>query len=699
MRPVLFESGETDFSSNGLGRPDPISCEVTEERNGSYELHMSVSVEDPHYKDIVNDRILYARHDETNDRQPFSIYRITRPMDGKVDVYAEHISYRMSHIPVMPFSATTCAEALMKLTGNAAEECPFGFWTDKSTEAAFSFDDPSSMRSLLGGSEGSILDAYGGEWEFDGYTAKLHTARGADNGVALRYGKNITDLTQEENIQNTYTGILPFWKGTEEGASGDGSEVRVYLTEKVLHADTAANFPYRRTKVVDFSSSFQGRPTEDQLRKAAQAYIKNNNIGVPKVSVKVSFAALWQTEEYKDIAPLERVRLCDTVSVIFQKLGVETKAKVVKTTFDCLSERYKEIEIGEAEYSLVQTIAGDAVDSINNRLNSYSTKAYLQQSVKRATDLITGGKGGYVITLTNADGHPEELLVLGDSPDYTKAQEVWRWNKNGLAYSSTGYNGTYATAITNDGHFVADFVDTGKLTANIIVAGILSDIKGLNFWNLETGEFSLAATSTVGGKTVAKIASDAVDAQTQDSIFNKLTNGGQTQGIYLNNGKLYINASYIAAGILKDTGGNTTFNLSTGELVIKKGSINLGNGNFVVDTSGNLSAKNASLTGATVSGNFYSGTEDGYHCRVNSGQIVLGYGSSYEAAIDYNVQFTGLYNGRGLYLKTEDAFALKCNYLFIYDDDVHVLQRGFTGTIPDGNDKDVYFVKGICIGH
>lgn len=698
MRPVLFESNETDFTSNGLGRPDPISCEVTEERNGEYELRMVVSVEDPRYKDIINDRLLYVRHCDSSDMQPFSIYRITRPMNGKVEVYAEHISYRMSHIPVMPFSASSCTEALAGLYSNAAEDCPFTFWTDKQKKDSFSFDTPSSMRSLLGGSDGSVLDTYGGEWEFDGYMAKLHNARGGDNGVTLRYGKNITDLTQEENIQNTYTGILPFWKGTVQtdntDAAGGSEEGYVYLPEKVLHSDRAANFPYKRTKIVDLSGKFPEKPTEEQLRSAGEAYMKGNDIGIPKVSVKVSFAALWQTQEYQDIAPLERVRLCDTVTVVFSKLGVKTRAKVVKTVYDCLSERYTEIELGEASSSLAQTIAGDAIQDINSKLGSYSTKTYLENSVDRASKLITGGLGGYVQLKLNADGQPEELLILGDDPDYTKAQEVWRWNKNGLAYSSTGYNGTFSTAITRDGHAVADFVDTGTLTANVVRAGKLQDMKNKNFWDMDTGEFSLASTVTVGGDTVKKIASDAVNAQTQTSIFNKLTNGGQTQGIYLKDGMLYINASYIAAGTLKDTGENTTFNLSTGELSVKKGSINLGNGNFVVDTSGNLTAKNAS-----VSGNFYSGSDSSYHLRVSNGQIVMGYGQDYQTSIDYDVQFQGLYNGKGLYVRTEQAFALKCNYLFIYDDDVHVLQRGFTGTVPDGNGKDVYFVKGICLGH
>lgn len=690
MIPILYQAGETDFENNGLGRlGDALDCTAEESRNGIDELEMIYPITGKRFSDITHSRIIYAKPEDGADPQPFRIYSISKPMNGRIKVKAEHLSYWLSHIPVSPFTASSCAEALQKLKTKAEEACPFTFWTDKSTVANFTVEKPSSIRSLLGGQRGSILDIYGGEYQYDKFTVKLYDQRGTDRGVTLRYGKNITDIRQEENIQNTITGVYPFWMGEDESGI---SEI-VELDEKILHSSNASNFPYQRTVPLDLSSDFGNeKPTQAELRARARAYMTANRIGVPAVSIKVSFAPLWQTEEYKEAANLERVRLCDTVKVIFPQLNVSATAKVVRIKYDVLKERYVEIELGDAKSNLGATIrnAIDRVADISTE-DVRSAKSELRKAIKHATDLITGGLGGYVVFGRNANGEPEEILIM-DKPNVNTAVNVIRINKNGIGFSTNGYGGPFANAWTIDGKLVADFITTGTLTAVLIKAGILSDVAGKNYWNMETGEFRLAPTATVDGKTFDKIAEDAVDAQTQQSIFNKLTNNGETQGIYLHNGKLYlngtyiqtgtitikkgtkttfsanadtgvvnivadsfslsngdtiasiaeskasaavnaqtqqsifnkltnngqtqgiylsggkvyINAAYIATGTLADAGNNTTFDLSTGTLTMKKGSINIGNGTFKVDTSGNLTAKNATLTGADVEGKITS---------------------------------------------------------------------------------------------
>lgn len=563
MKPTLYKASETEFTSNGLGRlSDAISCKVTEERNGSYELEMVYPMDGIHFDDIAYANIIYAKPSDGADEQPFRIYEIVKQMNGQATIRAEHISYRMSEIPVVPFEAEDVVSALQGLSQNAVEDNPFEFWTDKSTVASFSVDVPDSMRALLGGQQGSILDVYGGEWEFDGFTARLWNQRGSNNGVTIRYGKNLVDLSQEESIASTCTGIFPYWKeSSEEETDGTESEdaeseeessddTLVILDEKIIYTDNADSYPYKKTRVYDFSSHFQSEPTQEQLRSAAESYIKNNSVGVPKVSLTVSFLPIWQTEEYKDMIGIEHIKLCDTVTVEFEKLGVSASAKVTKTVYDVLLERYDSIELGDSKSTLADSINSIAEEAAAEATTKYATKSALQKSVDRATQLITGGLGGYVVIKLNADGQPEELLILGDDPDYTVAQQVWRWNKNGLGYSSTGYTGDFRTAITSDGHISADFIDVGTLTATLVKAGLLSDAAGINYWNMETGELSISAAAEIGGKTAETIAEEAVDAQTQESIFNKLTNNGETQGIYLKDGILYINASYINTGEL-----------------------------------------------------------------------------------------------------------------------------------------------------
>ena len=447
MIPILYSKDTTVFSRNGLGRlSDAISCNIIEERNGQYNLEMVYPVEGMHYSDIQHSCYIFAKPGDGLNNQLFQIYKITKPINGHVKIMANHISYQLSHIPCGPFTAANAAQALQGLKDNSLENNPFTFWTDISTTATYTQDVPASIRSRMGGVKGSILDVYGGEFGYDNRTVKLYAHRGTDRGVVLNYGKNITDINQEENIENCVTGCCPFWKG-EEGL--------VTLTEKVVYSTNANLYPYHRTEVVDFSSDFQTMPTEAQLRARAQAYI--NGKGIPKVNITVSFVALWQTEEYKNLASLERVYLCDTVTVYFEKLGISAQAKVIKTDYDVLKERYRSIEIGEARSSLTSQVV-----DIFEEVKAKPTADAMEAAINSATNLISGGLGGYVILKKNADGKPEEILIM-DTDDVTTATNVIRMNKNGIGFSTTGYNGPFTTAWTIDGRFVADFITAGTL--------------------------------------------------------------------------------------------------------------------------------------------------------------------------------------------------------------------------------------------
>lgn len=461
MIPILFEPKTNNFNSNGLGRlMDAVVCLITEERNGVYELELQYPIDGILCKDIKIASIILAEPGEGRVLQPFSVYKISKPLKGIITIHAEHISYQLSYIPCAPFTSQTAAGALAGFEEHAAEECPYAFWTDKTTSGNFAVSVPASIRSRLGGVKGSILDVYGGEFEFDRYTVRLWENRGADNGVMLRYGKNITDLTQEENISNTITGIYPYW------ADSDGNLVE--LPEKVISSDKAANFPYPRTIPVDFSSEFQERPTETELRNAGGAYMKSNNIGVPSVSIKVSFIPLWQTEEYKDLALLESVKLCDVITVDYEKLGVKAKAKIVRTVYNVLKGRYQSLEIGDARATLASTIAGQA-----QQIEDKPSKGFLDEAVKNATNWLTGVNGGYVVLHKSANGKPYEILIM-DTDNIETAQNVWRWNQNGWGHSKSGYNGPYAMAATIDNGIVADFITAGTMLADRIKGGTLT---------------------------------------------------------------------------------------------------------------------------------------------------------------------------------------------------------------------------------
>ena len=469
MIPVLYASDETVFTSNGLGLLyDCIDASCIEERNGQYEVTFTYPITGIHFSEIEHLCFVKAIPSDGANLQLFRIYYSSKPINGKVQFKAEHVSYQQKHIPVEPYTATNAAEALTGIAEHARENCPFEFWTDNTNAGDFSLEQPASARSIIGGMRGSILDVYGGEYMFDNYLVRLYRQRGQDNGVTLRYGKNITDIKQEKNIADTITGVMPYWYGENE----NHESIYVSLPEKVVRSSTAVNYPYQRTIVLDCSGEWQDPPTEAQLRGYAQNYISQTGIGIPHVSIDVSFVALWQTEEYKDIANLERVRLCDIVTVEFEPLGISAKAKVVKTEYDILKERYKSIELGDARTNFAGQVKADIDASSAEIVKKTVSPSFLQREINRATELIRGGLGGYVVFTANADGQPQEITIM-DTDDVQTAVQCIRINRNGIGFSTTGYDGPYTSAWTIDGHFNADFIATGSLTANLIKGGIL----------------------------------------------------------------------------------------------------------------------------------------------------------------------------------------------------------------------------------
>lgn len=459
MIPILYAATEKLFKSQGLGAlVDVISCKVTEERNGSYELTMTYPLSGQHFKDLELSRIIKAVPSYKTDPEPFRIYAISKPLNGIVKVSAEHISYQLSHIPVTPFEASNVVEAMDNLKKYSAEDNPFSFWTSKETQAKMAFTVPTSCRALLGGVEGSILDTYKGEYEFTGYTVKLHQNRGSNKGVTIRYGKNLTDLKQEESIANTITGVCPFWKSEE-------TEEVVTLPEVSVYSKYANNFPYKRTAVHDFSASFEEKPTVEQLRAKAENYITQSGVGVPDVSLTVSFVVLSQFEEYKDIAALESVNLCDTVNVIFENLGINTTAKVVKTVYDVLLDKYDSITVGSTQNSLTKKLTEidqAAQDEIDKETSA--RKRAITELVKK----VEQGSGLYVTDKGTGGAHD---WFLHDKPVLEESQTIIRINDGGMIFSVDGgktYNGLdwSGTAILKKIYTVginAAYIDTGKL--------------------------------------------------------------------------------------------------------------------------------------------------------------------------------------------------------------------------------------------
>ena len=523
MIPILHEPTDYNFDTYGIGAlKDTISCEVTEERNGVFELVLKYPISGNLYKYLKKECLIIAKPNDTKPNQAFRIYKMSLPINGIVTVNAEHISYDLVSIATTPFSLTNASPTQVgdALLRNAVLNHRFTFQTDYSEGKDFNVEIPKSIRSCLGGSKGSILDLWGGEFEWNNFKIIHHKERGLDNGVVIEYGKNLTKLDHDSEITDVYTHILPYGVLKDEETE---EETIVTLPEAVLPISSTI-LQSGRVYIRDFTDDFgeNERVTEYALRTKANIWIREHPLGVESPSIKVSFEPLWNQKEYSAIH--ERLSLCDTVTIKHKILGVDCKMKVIKTIYDTLKEKYKSVTLGQSKSNLAVRI-NDIEEEIQTTKKEVDRfPLLLTNAISNATKLITGAKGGCVVLHTQNDGTPYELLIL-DNEDIDEAINVWRWNIGGLGFSSHGYNGPYETAITSDGSIVANFITSGTLVANIIKAGILSSQDGSSYWNLETGEVHLSSYATTEAVETQVSRIDEIESKKMLRLVISSTNG------------------------------------------------------------------------------------------------------------------------------------------------------------------------------
>ena len=553
-------------------------------------------------------------------------------------VHAAHLSYDTSGsiVKLFPADAGSASAAMSYLKNFSVPSTPFTFFTNVGKSGTMSVPKPSSIRSLLGGSEGSILDTFGGEYLFDKWNISLLESRGADRGVTIRYGKNMTDLEQEENDTDFYTGVYPFWYSESE----DGGLVTLSANNGIVNA--SGNYDFVKIMPLDLSSEdfskettdSEGnvttieKPTEAELLAAAEKYISDNKIGIPKVSLDVSFVMLAQTEEYKDFARLETVKLCDTVTVEFEKLGVKTTAKCIKTVYNVLTGKYNSIELGEPKSSLAETVSNQGT-----LIEEASDKSYMERAIQNATDLIMSGKLGGYVTITKNE------IYIADNKDLDKAVKVWRWNSGGLGYSSTGKDGPFGTAITSDGKIVADYITTGNLDCSVLnVSNIHGDsilvdtIGALNGINQKTDDYQYIKTGLLDsdgnyGIAIGRLTTnDDGTLSTSSSEYVKITSGrisfmqNGTEVAYMSGKKLVIKNGDITASDFRFTNGESI----KSQLEQLAESVSSNGFDFEIDGGGWLRITSASSSSYAVE----LGSDGALRLVANSGDMFMQAGSA-----------------------------------------------------------------------
>lgn len=469
--------------SNGLGQFEANSCIVTEELNGIYECDITMLATDKHFSDLSVGGIIQIPVNEAGNTQMFRIYYIGKPINEVVEIKAQHITYDLSKTPVKPFSATGAVNAKNGMNNNVMSTTAFTMTTDiTNTTSKFTLDIPRSFRECLGGYEGSLLDVFRGEYEWDNLTVKMLAKRGSDNGVRIAYGKNLTDFKQEENIENVYTSVLGYAVVNDTTYTGN------------IYHKVSATYP--KVKIVDFSSDYEGEnvPTTAQLTQKAKTYAENNDIEVPNINLTISFVPLYQTEEYKDIAPLERVSLGDTVHVFFERLNVEASARVIKTVWNVNLGRYDEIELGKAKAnlnSIINEVVSETKQSIQDNSN------FLESQLNEMSSLIINGLGLHKTYVE--DGQGGYRMYLHNKSTLAESDTQYIFTSEGFLVS-TDYGQTFNAGFDSQGNAILNSLATIALKALEINGGTITGtiINGgtLNFGTNTDNLVSMASSSS-----------------------------------------------------------------------------------------------------------------------------------------------------------------------------------------------------------
>lgn len=521
MYPILYEKNEQNFQSIGIAiLSDCLSCTVNEELNGKYECEFSYSISGVNFEKITADRIIKVQANEVSQPQLFRIYKSSKAINGIVKFYCQHISYDLNMLVVEPFGDLLNVSANYALNQILTHTVYGHQFTVNATVGGTKnivSQTPKSVRKWLGDDDGCIHQLYGGEFEFDNFNIKLSSNRGQNKGVTIQYGKNLKSINAELDIQSVYSSVYPY-------AITDKGKYKS-LTEKTIELNNANQYGEKRTLILDLSEEFEKGETitESKLRTKAAEYVNKNKVHQIQNNIKVDFIQLWQSKDYAATAALEKVKLGDYVTVLYKELGVNALAEVISYSYDSLAEKYNSIELGDAKQKLTTTL--NKVTTVESGL--VAEKSEREKAIDKATELITGGLGGYVVISPNDEtGYPEEILIM-DTDSKLTANNVIRLNKNGIGFSTTGYSGRYTTAWTIDGSFVADFITSGTLNADIIKAGTLQDVAKNTSFNLANGELKFSQSQNSIFLVLNRTGINIYDSSTNSIIstfdFNGLT--------------------------------------------------------------------------------------------------------------------------------------------------------------------------------
>jgi phage minor structural protein, N-terminal region len=424
--PILYKANETNFEHLGVSvLSDASKCHVSREKNGIYILEFDYPINGKDVEKIKEGMYIKSDAGYRTKNQRFIVSKITKTQN-EFKIYCQHISQvKTTMNAIRPDITVTSVSAVGALRAwrdnllDSREE--FFVQSDISTlnSTTWKVENIENARDALGGKAGSILDVWGGEYEFDNLNITLHRSMGIDNPTIIAYGKNLLDLEQEQSILETYTSVFPFKKYTDD----NNREQLITLPEILLDSTHLNKFTHRRILKVDFSSD-ENLKTVEQLRSKAKSYIKSNNVGVPKTNLKINYQDLSKVEGVFDNPALEQIDLCDRLKVYYNELGIlNENAKVVKVIWDVILEENHEIEVGDGRSSFTDSTSAKLEslqvqnDSVLARINALvaEQEAAFDRFFKEKSKVIEDKvKGGYEKALLSSE---EKIRKMGEAFD------------------------------------------------------------------------------------------------------------------------------------------------------------------------------------------------------------------------------------------------------------------------------------------
>ena len=488
----IFDERETDFSHDGIEILDDItiSCISEREINGTWFLNAEFLRDEDKSTSIENRRILKVP--TAINEQLFRIVSM-KVTKSKIMVYAEHIFFdnRYNFIADTYVVQKDGNNALQQMIGACQYKNNFRGLSTIPTIASARLVRKTFIDAIMGDSDNSFINRWGGEIELDNFDFKIKSEIGENRGVEVTYGHNMQGFEGEIDESGVITRVMP------EGFNG------ILLPEKYVDSPLIDNYAFPRIQKVYISSikvkekpeDEDGFDTEEEAHEALRQYVANlyaiENIDKPSVNIRVNFINLEKTDQFKNEV-FEKVYLGDTLKVNLEKYGFDVTSRVISERYDNRNDRFVEIELGHSKVNVLKEVSNvqQTIDGILEQLKQQNSwEGLLDQARDEATKLIQEGiKNSFVVARKN------EILIM-DSENVETAKSVIRMNKNGIGFSQTGYNGPYIIGITIDGKINADCITSGIINAALIRAGRLQSLNNKTWISMEDGSFSLA-----GGK-------------------------------------------------------------------------------------------------------------------------------------------------------------------------------------------------------